>query len=95
MFNQGDQVICINAEDPNGLSKHFDQWVVKGEKYTVRHCGSPLGMPRLLLKEVKNPAVYIPEAMGKSEPGFSIERFRLAEEVVEVACEKEEELADV
>lgn len=69
----GDQVICINAsKDANIDYSMFTQWVSEGTKYTIRRVESG---GRLLFDEIKNPSVYFPSLMGKTEPGFHKKRF--------------------
>ena len=67
--------MCINASDRGSL-EYFPNWVEEGETYTVRRIEDGMyGRKRVLLEEIKNPPMYVEELMGKTEPGFNMERF--------------------
>jgi hypothetical protein len=69
------KLMCIN-DSRSPSSKHFKNWIEEGKIYTLRlKEGSLHGVPRVLLKEVRNPSVYVPEFMAKVEPGFDANRF--------------------
>lgn len=84
------RLLCVD-DSRNEASKHFQQWVVEGEIYTIRRVeGSLYQGQRVLLKEVKNLPVWIPELQTKCEPGFSIQRFKEIDELGNVAENVEE-----
>jgi hypothetical protein len=67
--------MCIDATRGPG-SELFDHWVEEGEIYTVRRIeGSLTGDKRVLLKEIKNPKIFVTALQGYAEPGFSLKRF--------------------
>lgn len=69
------KLLCID-DSRSPASKHFQNWIAEGELYTVRREeGSLHGPSRVLLNEVKNPPVFVPEFAGNVEPGFSRLRF--------------------
>jgi hypothetical protein len=69
------KLLCIRDER-TPAAKHFENWITEGEMYTVRRIeGSLHGPKRVLLVEVKNPPVFIPEFAGRMEPGFDLSRF--------------------
>lgn len=69
------KLLCIRDEK-TPASKHFSNWIVEGDVYTVRKIeGSLHGPKRVLLVEVTNPPVYIQEFAGKVEPGWDLSRF--------------------
>lgn len=77
------RLLCID-DSKNAMSKYFKEWIVEGETYTVRREeGSLHGETRVLLNEVRNDRVYVPELAAKMEVGFAKSRF------VELATEQE------
>lgn len=85
------KLLCIDDEKRAG-SGCFEQWVEAGEKYTLRKSeGSLTGETRYLLKELKNPKVYVTELMGYFEPGFSSKRFIPLTDDLELVEENVEE----
>jgi len=94
-MNKGDLVVCIDdkIDRPDIHDKIFKNWIKENETYTVREVsGNLTGGKSILLEEVINPAIFIPELQGKAEPRFKIERFQkmLSVEVKEVKHEKAE-----
>lgn len=89
------KLLCIDDSRGPG-SEYFENWIVEGETYTLRRSeGSMLpGQQRYLLKEVKNPPIYVSAIMGKAEPGFASTRFVVLQDdgVLEEVNEKEIEL---
>ena len=76
------KLLCIR-DDRTPASKHFENWIKAGEVYTVRRTeGSLHGPQRVLLVEVKNPPVFIPEFAGRVEPGFNLDRFVLVDDAM-------------
>jgi hypothetical protein len=69
------KLLCIR-DDRTPASKHFVNWITEGEVYTMRRIeGSLHGPQRVLLVEIINPPVFIPEFGGKVEVGFDLSRF--------------------
>ena len=69
------KLLCIDASHGKGTS-NFENWIVEGEIYTLRSTtGSLVNEQGVLLKEIKNPPVYIQELAGRVEPSFSRKRF--------------------
>ena len=96
----GNKVVCIDdtIKVPIEIhNKHFSKWIKKDEIYTIRAITeTPMGYG-VLLKEIKNPSVYIEAYFGKAEPRFSADRFRLLDDVLDTvdiseAIEETEEL---
>lgn len=84
----GDKVVCINDKIRRGAesfhSKYIKNWIKEGETYTLRKIDSGGNNGAgVLLKEVTNPIVYVPDLFGKIEPRFGIDRFRPLEEVLD------------
>lgn len=69
------RLLCI--DDSRGLgSELFVNWIEEGETYTVRRVeGSLTGEQRVLLREVKNPPIFITALQMNAEPGFAMKRF--------------------
>jgi hypothetical protein len=69
------KLLCIDASHGKGTS-NFENWIVEGEIYTLRSTtGSLVNEQGVLLKEIKNPPVYIQELAGRVEPSFARKRF--------------------
>lgn len=69
------RLLCIDATRWQG-SEHFVNWIEEGEIYTVRRTeGSLTGEQRVLLKEVKNPPIFVTALQMNAEPGFAMKRF--------------------
>lgn len=76
MFKVGQEVYCIDTSDPHNVRQYFQEWVQESTQYTVRRCeGSMQGGTRVLLDELKNDPVFVPEIGGKAEQGFAGKRF--------------------
>lgn len=83
-----DKYICVD-DSKTPASKHFTQWVVEGDVYTIRRKeGSLTGEVRVLLNEIKNEPVFIAEFGGKVEPGFNIKRLALLDDAMNIVEEK-------
>ena len=83
------KLLCIDDTKGKG-SEYFDQWVEVGETYTLRRAEGSFtaGNQRYLLKEIKNPPIYMTELGMKVEPGFSANRFvKLEDDKAESAVE--------
>lgn len=89
------KLLCIDDSRGPG-SEYFENWVTEGEIYTLRRAEGSMepGVQRYLLKEVKNPPIYVSAIMSKTEPGFSAKRFIVLQEdnMLEEVNEKEIEL---
>jgi len=69
------KLLCID-DSRSPASKHFQNWISEGELYTVRREeGSLHGETRVLLNEIKNAAVFVPELGANIEVGFRRSRF--------------------
>lgn len=69
------KLLCIDDKPGKGTS-NFETWIVEGEVYTLRATtGSLINEQGVLLKEIKNPPVFIQELAGRVEPSFSRKRF--------------------
>lgn len=75
------KLLCIDDSRGPG-SEHFQNWVQLGETYTLRRAEGSLepGKQRYLLKEIKNPPIFVGELGIKAEPGFASTRFVVLEE---------------
>ena len=81
------RLLCINASRPPA-AKHFEHWIEEGIVYTLRSfTGSLVGKRGVLLKEIKNPPVYIQELAGRTEPSFAEDRFVEVDEHMNVIRE--------
>lgn len=81
------RLLCINASR-TPASKHFEHWIEEGTVYTLRRfTGSLVGKRGVLLKEIKNPPVYIHELAGRTEPSFAEDRFVEVDEHMNVIRE--------
>ena len=84
------RLLCID-DSKNVMSKYFKNWVVEGEVYTVRREeGSLHGETRVLLNEIKNDRVFVPELAANIEVGFAKSRFIELEN--NVSCKENEEI---
>lgn len=69
------KLLCVDATPGKGTS-NFENWIVEGEVYTLRATtGSLVNEQGVLLKEIKNPPVFIKELAGRVEPSFARKRF--------------------
>lgn len=74
----GQKVICVDdSMPPLEVFQHFDYWIQKDRVYVIRGTRMWYGKLSLLLEGLNNPLMYNPEILGKCEPGYSAERFRL------------------
>lgn len=84
------RLLCID-DRKNVLSKYFKNWVVEGEVYTVRRIEGGLhGEARVLLNELRNDRVFVPELAANIEVGFAKSRFIELED--EALCKENEEI---
>lgn len=80
----GDIVVCINdvklAHTEQELSKDVINWVVKGERYTIRGFHDNDGIVTgVLLEEIHNRPIYFKLIDKVQEPAFRLDRFRKIE----------------
>ena len=79
MFKRGDRVLCIDDSlpEPPSVRHSFSTWIESGTIYTIRECifTQITNKWGVALKEIKNPAVYIPDLDCKVEPMYNAERF--------------------
>jgi hypothetical protein len=102
MFKVGQKVVCVDdkiyAPDIENHNKKFPNWIKQDETYTIRACTqTPRGWG-VLVKELKNPFLLIPDYHGKAEGRFHADRFRamqtdeeFVEEVIKQVKEEEVE----
>lgn len=85
---------CID-DSRNEASKFFTSWVEEGVIYTLlREEGALNGEKRVLLKELRNPKVFVPELNGNFEVGFAKRRFVEVDELgLEIHEEETEKIA--
>jgi hypothetical protein len=87
-INIGTKVICVDSSIKEGLNMEefkmdFEQWVKKGEEYTIRSIDENDGLVvSVLLEEIKNPIRYFKTIGRFKESSFKIERFREIETAV-------------
>jgi len=98
MFEIGERVICIDSSmQPHTieeLKKDCPNWIVKGEKYTIRGINDWDFVQGLLLEEVKNDYKYFKVVNKFAEPSFATWRFRKLEPAeIEQEVEELEEVA--
>lgn len=79
-----DKVICIDdgikPEMLPTIVKYYDQWVKKGNTYTIREIVDNDGIvDGVLLNEIKNKTIYIELIDKKQEPAFGMFRFSTIE----------------
>jgi hypothetical protein len=88
------KLLCIDDKPGKGTS-NFVNWVVEGEVYTLRATtGSLVNEQGVLLKEIKNPSVFIQELAGRVEPSFSRKRFAELSDTYEVMEESNVEVKE-
>lgn len=89
------KLLCIDDSKGKG-SEYFDQWVEAGEIYTLRRAEGSFtaGTQRYLLKEIKNPPIYVTELGIKIEPGFIATRFVIVEDDKEMATVESNKLEE-
>ena len=84
----GSKVVCIDDSLKEGLNmeefhRDFNQWVKKGEEYTIRSIDDNDGLVvSVLLEEIKNPIRFFKTIGRFKESSFKIDRFREIEEAV-------------
>lgn len=91
------RLLCVNdsvkAEFARDKEILFQEWVVKGEKYTVREYLSNDGIVEgVLLEEIHNIPVFQPLLGREQEPGWKLDRFREIEEDEMIEEEHTEEI---
>lgn len=84
MFEIGERIVCIDSSmQPHTieeLSKDMPNWVVNGEKYTVRGFTSNNGIvDGIWLEEIKNDYKFFKLIDKFQEPAFATWRFRKLE----------------
>jgi hypothetical protein len=84
----GQKVVCVDdsikIEQIFSIANSFQNWVKKGEEYTVRAIlDNDDIVPGILLEEVSNTPIYIKLIDRVQEPAFGAFRFRELEEYVE------------
>ena len=85
------KLLCVN-DVKSPAAKHFVNWIKEGEVYTVRRTeGSLHGLQRVLLNEITNPKVFVPEFAGYIEPGFDRSRFKEVDDLMNIVEESKEE----
>ena len=78
------KLLCID-DSRSPAAKHLPNWITEGELYTVRREeGSLHGATRVLLNEVKNPPVFVPEYQANIEPGFDRKRFAEVDDAMNI-----------
>lgn len=88
------KLLCIDDKPGKGTS-NFENWIVEGEVYTLRaKTGSLVNEQGVLLKEIKNPSVYIQELAGRVEPSFAFRRFVELSDTYEVMEESNVEVKE-
>lgn len=89
------KLLCVDATRTKG-TEYFENWVTEGEVYTLRaKTGSLTGVQGVLLKEIKNPSVFVTALNGHTEPSFAITRFAEVDDAMNIIREasvKEENL---
>ena len=94
------RLICIDdsvkAEFAKDKEILFQEWVVKGEKYTIREYLSNDGIvDGVLLEELHNKSFYQPLLGRAQESGFRLSRFRELEDDKVMSKEEVEELCGI
>jgi hypothetical protein len=91
------QVICIDDSIKTGelfnVGQHYQNWIKKGVKYTIRAILDNQDIVTgILLEEVVNTPIYIKLIDKTQEPAFRPDRFRELQEPdkLEVLCIEEE-----
>lgn len=98
MFEIGDTVLCKDSakrpETQEELSQDVPDWVVKGQKYTIRGFTDNDGIVEgVWLEEIVNPVKFFRLLNRISEPAFGLFRFtRTAENQVESEINIKEEV---
>jgi len=95
-FNVGDRVVCIDDSKPKDFKPHhFPNWVVQDEIYHVRAIlNNDDIVPGVLLREIKNPMLFIPLINELQEGAFRETRFSLLKSA-QMIMETEEHSAEV
>lgn len=93
----GQEVICIDDSIKTGelfsVGSHYQNWIKKGTKYTIRAILDNKDIVTgVLLEEVKNKPIYIKLIDAIQEPAFRPNRFRELQEPekIAVSCTEEE-----
>ena len=87
MFGVGDKVKCIDAsidaDKASEIAQDFQNWITKGEIYTVRGVTDNDGIVvAIWLEGVYNIPKYFKLLSRIQEPAFATWRFRMEEEAV-------------
>jgi hypothetical protein len=96
----GDRVVCIDDSIKPGKLAYvgyaYPNWLKEGSTYTIRAIlPNDDIVPGILLKEVKNPPVYIHLLKREQEPAFGTFRFKPLELTADEATEEEIETMDL
>ena len=96
----GQEVICVDDSIKTGelfsVGSHYQNWIKKGNKYTIRAILDNKDIVTgILLEEVKNKPIYIKLIDTVQEPAFRPNRFRELQEPekLKVSCTEEELLS--
>lgn len=95
MFKPGEKIVCVDAKPAaDGVMDLFKYWVKDNQTYTVRSTRNGFtGHMGVLLEELKNPSIPVPQLNGKAEPGYAEWRFRRLEDVLnEISIAELEEI---
>ena len=96
----GQRVICVDdyiqPHMREEIAKDFQQWITKGEVYTIREILENDGIaPGVLLEEIHNKPLFFAKTINRvQEPAFGLFRFD-EYEVEELVNEKVEELVNI
>ena len=96
----GQKVVCIDDKIKPGKESFvfvtYHNWVKEGTTYTVRAVlDNDDIVTGILLKELKNPEVYITLLDREQEPAFSLHRFKVLDEFEEVEKKEEKEFLTI
>ena len=96
----GQKVVCIDDKVKPGKESFtyvtFPYWIKEGTTYTVRALlDNDDIVPGLLLKELKNPTVFITLLNREQEPAFSLHRFKPLDEYEEEEEQEEKEFLTI
>lgn len=91
----GQQVICVDDSIKTGelfnVGKHYQNWIKKGNEYTIRAILNNQDIVTgVLLEEVENIPIYIKLIDKTQEPAFRPDRFRELQEPSKIAESIEE-----
>ncbi len=92
-FNVGDRVVCVDDSKPQDFKPHhFPNWVVQDEIYHVRAIlNNDDIVPGVLLRELRNPLLFIPLTNSLQEGAFRETRFTLLKSAYMISETEEQE----